>query len=229
MEEVTYPCRSKGCDHVFYLKADLKKHEKVHTKDKNCCLHCNKTISRAQNLKLHQHTCGQNENRIKYRRFYGVDPDTVNGGFKLVESAFKKMFVTYRKMLDLNALQLEDMKLIFSQDVKNILQSEVVKRFGIKWNLGLKAIMYKPIDPSITTNPPAVFNTDMMVGLIGSNYEDDLNSAYENVMQQIDDYQNNGSGWMLDQFVELDVNIVTYAPFMGRDVNDDDDDYDGEQ
>ena len=133
MEEVTCPCKTIGCDKVFYVKADLKQHE--HTKEKNCCLHCNKTISRAQNLILHQQTCERNENRNKYRRFYGVDADALNGGFKLVESAFKKMFDTYRKVLDVNALQIDDMKLIFSQDVKNILQREVVKR--IKWNLAL--------------------------------------------------------------------------------------------
>ena len=76
----------------------------------HCCLHCNKTISRAQNPKLHQQTCEQNGNRNEYRRYYGVDADNVhNGGFKLIESAFKKMFVTYRKVLDVNALQLDDM------------------------------------------------------------------------------------------------------------------------
>ena len=76
----------------------------------NCCLYCNKTISRAQNLKLHQQTCEQNENLNEYRRYYGVDADAHNGGFKLIESAFKKMFVTYRKVLDINAIQLDDMK-----------------------------------------------------------------------------------------------------------------------
>ena len=45
-------------------------------------------------------------------------------------------------------------------------------------------------------------------------------------MQQIDNYQCNGSGWVLNQFVELDVSIVTHAPFMGKDIDDDDDDYD---
>ena len=54
----------------------------------------------------------------------------------------------------------------------------------------------------------------MVVGLIGSNYDDDLKAAFNNVMQQINNYQRNGSGWVVDQFVELDVDTVTYAPFM---------------
>ena len=86
--------------------------------------------------------------------------------------------------------------------------------------------MHKSVDPAVVTDPPAVFNTDMVVGLIGSDYEDDLKAAFRNVMQQIDDYQHNGSGWGLNQFGEPDVSIFTYATFMGKDIDDDDDDYD---
>ena len=115
--EELYPCICHRCDKVFYVKANLKKHAQDHAKEmqkkKHCWLHCNKTISRAQNRKLHQHTCEQNENRNEYRGFYGVDPDVCNGGFRLVESELKKMFVLYRKKLNVNVLQLDDMKLVF--------------------------------------------------------------------------------------------------------------------
>ena len=77
--------------------------------------------------------------------------------------------------------------------MKNVIRKEVVKREGIKWDLALKAIMYKSVDPDVVTDPPAVFNTDMVIGLIGSNCGDELKAAFENVMQQIDDYQHNGS------------------------------------
>ena len=72
----------------------------------------------------------------------------------------------------------------------------------------------KSADPAVVTDPPAVFNTYMVIGLIRSNYEDELKAAFENVMQQIDEYQHNGSGWVLDQFMELDVSIVTYTPWV---------------
>ena len=81
------------------------------------------------------------------------------------------MFVLYRKKLDVNALQLDDMKFVFSQDVKNVLQREAVKRLGIKWNLALKVIMHKSVAPDVVTDPPTVFDTDMVIGLIGSDYE----------------------------------------------------------
>ena len=75
-------------------------------------------------------------------------------------------------MLDVNALQLDDMELVFSRDVINLLQREVVKRKGIKWSVALKVIMHKSVDPAVVTDPPTVFNTYMVVGLIGLNYEE---------------------------------------------------------
>ena len=84
----------------------------------------------------------------------------------------------------------------------------------MKWNLALKAIMYKPSDPDVVTDPPAVFNTNMKMGVVGTNYEDELKAAFENVMQQIDEYQHCGSGWVLDELVELDVSIVTCTPWI---------------
>ena len=95
------------------------------------------------------------------------------------------MFVTYRKVLHVNAIQLDDMKLVFSRDVKSVLRREVVKRKGIKWSLSVKVIMHKSVDPCFS---PAVFNTDMVVGFIGSDYEDDFKAAFNNVMYKIDEF-----------------------------------------
>ena len=89
--------------------------------------------------------------------------------------------------------------------------------------------MYKAVVPDIFTDPPATFNTDKVMALIGSDYDEHLNAAFDNVMKQIDNYERNGSGWVMDQFVDLDVSIVTYAPFLRTtDSDDDSDDYDEE-
>ena len=120
-------------------------------KKNRCCLHCNKTISRAQNLKLHQQTCEQNGNRNETTDTMVLMLMHI---IKLIELALKKMFVTYRKVLHVNALQLDDLKLVFSQAVKNVLRREVVKRKGIKWSLAFMAIMstyLSPIHPLSST------------------------------------------------------------------------------
>ncbi len=81
---------------------------------------------------------------------------------------------------------MEDVEAAFNHDVPKLLQREVAERKGIKWYLALKASMFKATDPSIETDPPAVFNTDAVLGLIGLNYDEDLKSAFGNVMQQLD-------------------------------------------
>ena len=88
--------------------------------------------------------------------------------------------------------------------------------------------MRMSVEPALLINSLAVFNIDMSVWFIGSDYEDDFKAAFNNVMQQINNYQRNGSGGVFNQFVELDVSIVTYAPFMGKDIDDDDDNYNEE-
>ena len=231
-EEERYPCKSEGCDKIFDYKENIMEHTKIHEKEKKlCCLHSD--IVCTHKIKLHQQQCEQNRNDLLYRRYYGVHPSaTVDDGFRLVEMAFNKLFVLYRKKLNINALNMDEVKLIFSRDVKKLLRREVVARLGIKWNLELKVNMYNAVKPNVFTDPPTttIFSTDMLAGLIGTDYEEDLNAAFDNVMGQIDNYDEwNVHGWVLDQFVELDVSIVTYTPFLrSTDSDDDSDDYDSD-
>ncbi len=219
MKEKCYPCSK--CDEIFYVEDNLLKHAKKHSDEKKNCIYCNKIIERAANLKLHQKTCDRNVNR-KWRVMLGVDGDVVDTGFNMVQSAFKKLIVVYRKPL--NTCELKNVKLAFTQDMSYILRREVMERKGMKWHSSLKVKLCKALNPSVETDPPAVFNTDAVWGLIGSNYEDDMNAAFDNVMRQLDEYQCNGSGWVLSEFVELDVTIITCTPWKNRKVAEDDED-----
>ncbi len=77
------------------------------------------------------------------------------------------------------------------------------------------------------TDPPAVFNTDAVWGLIGSDYDEDLSAAFVDVMQQLDEFQRSGSGWVLDKFTELDVTIITCTSL--KKVVKENDDYDNDE
>ncbi len=183
-------------------------------------------MERAQNLKLYQQTCDRNVNR-KWRALLDVDGDVADTGFNIVQSAFNKTLVVYRKPL--NTYKLKDVKLTFTQDMSYILRREVADRKSMKWHSSLKVKLCKAIDPSVETDPPdqlKLINTDAVWGLIGSNYEDDMNAAFDDVMQKLDEYQCNGSGWVLSEFVELDVTIITCNPLKNVIVDDDDNDYD---
>ena len=51
------------------------------------------------------------------------------------------------------------------------------------------------------------------MGLIGNNYENDLDKVFQKILQQIDDFETNGSGWITDKFLTLDLKIVTHTPW----------------
>ncbi len=223
MKDKSYPCNI--CYMVFYIEKNLLKHSKVHRAENKNCMYCKKKIERAQNLKHHQQTCDSNDNRRKNQEGGGVSnvQSVDDTGFVFVESAFKDVMVLYRKPLNTSNFDIVHMAIV--QDAQSLLRREVVVRKVLKWHLALKAILYKAMDPPVVTDPPAVFNTHAMMGLIGSDYDEDLSEAYEKLIKQLDEFQTNGSGWVLDEFVELDVTVLTYTPFRS---NYDDDDYDND-
>ena len=62
------------------------------------------------------------------------------------------------------------------------------------------------------TEPPFVFNTEAFILLPGTNIEEQLNVAQSNIIQQVDNYERNGSGWVLYKLNSLDLNTTSYNP-----------------
>ena len=51
------------------------------------------------------------------------------------------------------------------------------------------------------------------MGLIGNNYDHDLNEAFQDILEQIESFESDGSGWVVDKFQVLDLKIATSAPW----------------
>ena len=45
-----------------------------------------------------------------------------------------------------------------------------------------------------------------------TNYEE-LSKAFEEMVGKFDTFERNRSGWIVDKFLQLDLNIVTYRPW----------------
>ena len=105
---------------------------------------------------------------------------------------------------------LDKLRLAF-RDAITVLQKEVAVRFGIKWYFALKLTFRKAIDDDVVTDPPVVLNTDPVMGLIGNNYENDLDKVFQKILQQIDDFETNGSGWITDNVITMYIYNIIYA------------------
>ena len=99
------------------------------------------------------------------------------------------------------------------QDAITILQKEVAVRYGMKWYFALKLTFRKAVNQDILTDPPVVLNTHPLMGLIANNYLHNLDEAFKDITEQIDAFELNGSGWIVDKFLTLDLKIATYAPW----------------
>ena len=81
----------------------------------------------------------------------------------------------------------------------------VIKATGVfKWYLGLKVLFHKATDPWHVTDPPPFFQTDPSESY-RRNQENVWEIAKENLEQQIENYEQNGSGWVLSQLLSIDV------------------------
>ena len=72
---------------------------------------------------------------------------------------------------------------------------------------------YKPVDPDVVTDPPVVFRSGTTKLLPTSNTKDQMEINYQNIIQAIENYENNGSGWNLLRLDMIDLNTVRYNPW----------------
>ena len=178
------------------------------------CKYCKKNFSRRVNCGYHELHCKLGKpGDFTYRHDFQFGAgNEKNGDFEEIDQGLGNVFVIYRKKLTQDS-NMDKLQSAF-QDAITVLQKEVAVRLGIKWYFALKMTFRKAIDDDVVTDPPVVLNTDPIMGLIGNNYENDLDKAFQNILQQIDNFETNGSGWITDKFLTLDLKVVTYTPWI---------------
>ena len=96
--------------------------------------------------------------------------------------------------------------------VENRINEEVVKKRAVKFYLSLHVNFHLSTDVAFLIHPPAVLGTDTIEVYDSSDVHDVLNSAYENLVSAIEDFQQRGSGWILDKLVALDLHRLEFDP-----------------
>ena len=96
--------------------------------------------------------------------------------------------------------------------MENRISEEVAKKRAVKFYLSLHANFHLSTDVTFLTNPSAVLNTDTIAVYDSSDIHDALNSIYENHTSTIEDFQQRGSGWVLDKLLALDLHLLEFDP-----------------
>ena len=146
-----------------------------------------------------------------------------------LQSALGRTFITFRKKIDADFKVLDQ---IFESDIPEKLSEELKIHGSFKWFTDLVLQFHRPTTGAIT-EPPVVLGTVASLLLRSANYEticQQSQSAYAKILEDIETFSANGSGWVLDKIIASDISLammpkgITIGNQDDSDDNDDDDD-----
>ena len=91
-----------------------------------------------------------------------------------------------------------NLKSALTRDAITFLQKKVAVQIGIKWYFGLTLIFRKAMSLGVITDPPVVLHTAPRMGLIRTNYEQELSKVLEEMIEKVDTFERNGRRWIVD-------------------------------
>ena len=91
--------------------------------------------------------------------------------------------------------------------VQNNLQHEQALH-PIKYYGTLPSQCFKGIDATIVPDPPVVFSSETAILLAATDIIDQLDTLYQQLCNQIDAYESQGSGWVLLRLISLQLNVI---------------------
>ena len=196
------------------------------------CVHCQKVFVRLGNKCLHEQRCKSNKSKrkrystqqtkiedyIKKPRVENLIAEQVGGSNpimehpetwrapQLAESMLNRTALTYRKEFnENNRKELQQRLLTVMDTFTPIIQGEIVKKKGVKRYLSLKLVFCQAKDVTDLTDPPVVFRSEVFMSLDDSQLDVNFKVAYNQLLHQIEEFQRNGSGWVVHHFLALDL------------------------
>ena len=86
---------------------------------------------------------------------------------------------------------------------------------ALKFNMTLHVIFEKATDSSIITKPPVCLVSEQMEIYYETNILEHLDFVKKQLLNQIEIYEQNGSGWILSRLVALDTSAWKLNPLRG--------------
>ena len=91
-----------------------------------------------------------------------------------------------------------------------VLEQENGKPFKVYGSLQVN--FYKAANPDEVTDPASNVNTEQATILSDTDVQEAVELFYSNLLHQIDEYERSGSGWILQNLIYLDLNILEFNP-----------------
>ena len=208
------------CNMYFLSQEELDKHVQLHALHREfCCQECARTYTSYEKLKMHIKTAhsamsAPQSSRKRLRAQQHGGGAVRERAFTQVESSVNDSARTYRLPFTEDAPGEE-----FVADLGNAvlvtartLIEQLAGEANIKWYASLTLVFHKATQPNVVTEPPVYFRTEPVASTSSNPLELQLKVALRRLWHQIDRYEANGSGWVVDRLRELDVHVVSYDP-----------------
>ena len=197
----------KKCNRAFTTEIERDQHERRHDDPKNFnCSKCFKPFKKMNNKEMHEVHCGGGVSDPAVTREDDEEEFSMTSALNGTVKTYRLKFVPDVTNLD---VRLTKAMMEASDQLFTIQRSNT----NIKYYVSLHCTFYKPTDPDTLTIPPVVLNSETSILFPSSNIEHQMKINHHNILQAIENYEKNGSGWALHHLERMDINTIRYNPF----------------
>ena len=126
---------------------------------------------------------------------------------EIVESALKYTALTFRKAFSINNKRdiLQRLKEVI-HSMRPVMEGQTrVNVEAVKWHLSLNMNLYKSTSPAVKTDPAVMFRSQVVKSIDTHECDYQYHVGYNQIVVQIDEFQRNGSGWVVNHLQHLDL------------------------
>ena len=210
------------CQRTFTERRNLLRHMRTQHGGQWTCSRCSATFTREDNFTYHQRTC---EFRATGKR---PAPSQTGGGappkrqrtsnVEWRAQALDHVYDEYSidlEQVDQTSENILDVLKNAVMDFKDTIEREVEQKRALKVVVSLHLNFHQAADTSFLTEPPIVFNSEAVEVLATTDLDDVLNSIFDNLLKLIEEFQENGSGWVMHEVLRLDLHTYEFDPLRG--------------
>ena len=127
------------------------------------------------------------------------------------ERTFRGYAETYKVEI-INNRNLSDLLSVIKNSIKNLFDELLREKRGFKYIISVKITLKKRINDNEFNLKTLYFNS-LIKTVINRRYH--LNDSFEEILNLLDIWINEGSGWIIDKIEGLYINVANYEPLLG--------------
>ncbi|GBN67380.1 hypothetical protein AVEN_149573-1 [Araneus ventricosus] len=211
------------CSDTFTLPSSLKKHERLrHGNNRHGCFQCKKSFKNIDGLKRHfaLHADEDDENRKTKRPRRSSSPQPGPSGLQSGAGGpirrSRTALNTFQTIkLFPRATILKDLGLFLNnceKEVSDLIETKARDERGVKFYLNVKIRFVRYITETEKEYTESHFRSKCETCLLDESPVEKVKNSFEKIKASCEEFEGQGSGWVIDEILFLEVNTCIYHP-----------------